>query len=169
MNEVRQYHPENWKPLERWLPASLCRARFDWMWQEGSFECYRCRDSGELLYLDPIGQCFAMTEVGPMLVDFSQHFERCTGSPYPSGFAADPLSFENEGEDADPAPDSAVVAPPNGVSLSCLIREWAEEQQIDRAKRDVLLSKLKVFKILLLAELEDQCKRCWNTTLCWLA
>ena len=104
-----------------------------------------------------------------MLVDFSQHFERCTGYPYPSELTSLTVPFENDPEDVDPAPNSVGVAPPNGVSLSRLVSEWAEEEKIDRAKRDVLLSKLKVFRILLLAELEDQCKRYWNTTLCWLA
>ena len=162
MTEMRIYHPENWKPLERWLPTSTCRADFVWMWHEGGLECYRYRGSGELLYLDPIGQCFEVTEVGPMLADFSHHFERCTGQPYPPG------AKDSDDEEEESGPNSAVY-PPNDNSLSRLINEWAADESIEGIKRDALLSQLKVFKILLLAELEDQCKKCWKTTLCWLA
>ena len=56
------------------------------MWNERGYECYRGRDSGELLHLDALGQCWDMTEIGAIPADFAQHFERCTGIAYTDEF-----------------------------------------------------------------------------------
>ncbi|MDQ2950370.1 MAG: hypothetical protein M3Y27_31265 [Acidobacteriota bacterium] len=164
MTERRSYHPENWKPLERWLPASVCRQQFNWMWRDEYLECYRFRASGELLYLDQLGQCLDVTEVGPMPADFQQQFERCTGGSYES--QGDLLSQADAEEDEDE--DSFGTPPPDGNSLSCIVTEWADECKIDPSKRDALLSELSVFRAIFISEQEMQCKKQLNTTLCWL-
>lgn len=166
MNEVRVYHPPNWQPLERWLSASFCRREFDWMWRDEHLECYRCRQSGELLYLDPLGQCFDLTEVGPMPADFRQRFERCTGRVYNRRQAAlvESEALEEEGGEED-GPGTLL---PGDNSLSRIVGEWAAESKVDSAKRDALLSELDVFRVIFFSELELQCKKLLNTTLCWL-
>ncbi len=166
MNDVRVYHPPNWTPLERWLPASLCRREFDWMWRDEHLECYRCRDSGELLYLDPLGQCFDLTEVGPMPADFRQRFERCTGRVYNRQQAALADAEDFEGEDEEEGGPGRLL--PGENSLSRIVGEWAAESKVGSAKRDALLSELDVFRVIFLSELELECKRLLNMTLCWL-
>jgi hypothetical protein len=50
----RQYFPENWKPLERWLSLALCRRMFSWMWNEHGYECYRGRDNVDPVKVEPL-------------------------------------------------------------------------------------------------------------------
>lgn len=168
MQPEPQYYPENWKPLERWLPVALCRKRFAWMWNHGGYECYRCRDSGELLYLDSMGQCWEMTEIGPLPANFAVHFERCTGRMYNNQLAeaAQPPTPGEDEEDSDQ--EWLSVEPPNGESLSCILEQWAAEQEIDPAKLEPLFSELNVYNTLLLAEQEGQCRTLLKTTRCWL-
>lgn len=167
MQPEHKFYPENWKPLERWLPVALCRTRFSWMWNNRGYECYRCRDSGELLYLDSLGQCWEMTELGPLPADFAVHFERCTGCLYtPQLTAARPSASADDEEDSDQEWPS--VEPPNGASLSRILEQWAVEQEIDPAKLAPLFSELNVYNTLLLAEQEEQCRTLLKTTRCWL-
>jgi len=169
VSEERIYHPENWQPLERWLPAPVCRRNFDWMWRQGQMECYRCRDSGQLLLLDHLGQCFEDTEVGTVPADFQQHYQRCTGFRYfeqrGAGMAA-LLAFEQREDEDDE--DVILRRPPNDVSLPRLLEEWAAESQIEPEKREDLLAELRVFSSMFLSELEMQCRNLLNTAQYWL-
>ena len=167
MQPEHKFYPENWKPLERWLPAAVCRTRFSWMWNNRGYECYRCRDSGELLYLDSLGQCWEMTELGPLPADFAIHFERCTGRLYtPQWTAARQSASADDEEDADQ--EWPLVEPPNGESLSRILEQWAVEQEINPAKLAPLFSELNVYNTLLFAEQEEQCRTLLKTTRCWL-
>lgn len=169
MQPEHKYYPENCKPLERWLPAALCRTRFSWMWNDRGYECYRYRDSGEVLHLDSMGQCWEMTEIGPIPANFAVHFERCTGHAYTNDFTAAarrPADGEDDEEDADDEWPS--IEPPNGESLSCILRNWALEQEIETVQLEPLLSELNLYNTLLLSEQEEQCKRLLKTTRCWL-
>ena len=167
MQPEHKFYPENWKPLERWLPAAVCRTRFSWMWNNRGYECYRCRDSGELLYLDSLGQCWEMTELGPLPADFAIHFERCTGRLYtPQWTAARPSASADDEEDADQ--EWPLVEPPNGESLSRILEQWAVEQEINPAKLAPLFSELNEYNTLLFAEQEEQCRTLLKTTRCWL-
>lgn len=161
-----KYFPENWKPLERWLPASLCRTRFAWMWNQQGYDCYRYRYSGELLHLDSMGQCWDLTELGAIPADFAQHFERCTGC----GYTGDLTMAAKQSADAEDDSDDDVpsVQPPNGESLSRILQIWAVEQDVDPAKLESLLSELTVYNTLLLAEQEEQCNTLLKMTRCWL-
>jgi hypothetical protein len=164
-----KYYPENWKPLERWLPAPLCRTRFSWMWNQQGYECYRYRDSGELLHLDSMGQCWDLTELGPIPADFGQHFERCTGHAYTSDLTtAARQTADADNEDDEDDDDVQSVQPPNGESLSRILQQWSVEQDIDPVKLEPLFSELSVYNTLLLAEQEEQCNTLLKTTRCWL-
>ncbi len=163
-----KYYPENWKPLERWLPAPLCRTRFSWMWTQQGYECYRYRDSGELIHLDPMGQCWDLTELGAIPADFAQHFERCTGRAYTSDLAIVAKQCANADNEDDEDDDVRSVQPPNGESLSRILQQWTLEQDIDPVKLEPLFSELSVYNTLLLAEQEEQCKALLKTTRCWL-
>jgi hypothetical protein len=165
----RRYYAENWEPLKRWLPPSHCWTRFGWMWHQQGFECYRYR---ELLYLDSTGECWDMTELGPMPADFGEAFQRCTGKPYTDELAA-VRRESDEGEDDDFDEDEAyedvpAVEPPNGRSLSQLVEESAQEATIDPAKVQRLLRELTVYTTMLVGELEGQCQTLLKTTRCWL-
>ncbi len=171
MREISElkYYPENWKPLERWLPASLCRARFCWMWHQQGYECYRYRDSGELLHLDSMGQCWDITELGAIPGDFGQHFERCTGRAYyTSDLTVAAEQSADAGNEDDEDDDVSSVQPPNGESLSRILQHWAAEQDIEPMKLKPLFSELTVYNTLLLAEQEEQCNALLETTRCWL-
>ncbi len=165
-----KYYPENWKPLERWLPAALCRTRFSWMWNLQGYECYRYRDSGELLHLDLMGQCWDITELGAIPADFGQHFERCTGHAYTSDLtiAAKRSADADNNEDDEDYDDVPSVQPPNGESLSRILQQWAVEHDIEAPKLEPLFSELSVYNTLLLAEQEEQCNTLLKTTRCWL-
>jgi hypothetical protein len=167
----RRYYPENWEPLKRWLPASHCWTRFGWMWHQQGFECYRYRDTGELLYLDSMGQCWDMTELGPLPADFAEAFQRCTRTPYTDEVAAaarDDAEDADFDEDEEYDDDSPAVEPPNGCSLSQLVGEWAEKENIDPAKLQRLLCQIQVHTTMLAGELEGQCQTLLKTTQCWL-
>ncbi|MBV9251742.1 MAG: hypothetical protein JO227_21185 [Acetobacteraceae bacterium] len=171
----RQYFPENWKPLERWLSTLLCRRIFSWMWHEHGYECYRARDSGELLYLDALGQCWDVTEVGAIPADFAQHFERCAGQAYLDDYtearqhlidleqAEDDEDDEDDDEDYLPA-----VHPLNGESLGRIVQHWALVHKVDSVKLERLLSELTGYTNELITELGEQCRTLLKTTRCWL-
>jgi hypothetical protein len=172
----RQYFPENWKPLERWLSLALSRRMFSWMWNEHGYECYRGRDSGELLHLDALGQCWDVTEIGAMPADFAQHFERCTGTAYTDdfteaaqhGLALEFEEDENDEDDEDEEDYLPAVHPPNGESLSRVVQHWAMAHNVDPVKVEPLLSELMIYRNGLLAEQEEQCRTFLKTTQCWL-
>ena len=167
MQGEHKYFPENWKPLERWLPVAFCRSRFAWMWNDRGYECYRHRDSGELLYLDGMGQCWEMTEIGLIPADFANQFERCTGRPYPNSLNAAAQQLSSD-EDVDEDCDLPAIRPPNGNSLGRILQHWAAEQDVDPMKLDSLLNELDVHNTMLLAEQEEQCNTLLKTTRCWL-
>jgi hypothetical protein len=170
----RQYSPENWKPLERWLSTALCRRIFSWMWHEHGYECYRARDSGELLYLDALGQCWDVTELGAIPADFAQHFERCAGQAYLDDYTEagqHSINLEPDEDDEDDFDEEEFVPqvyPPSGESVSRIVQLWALAHHVDPVKLELLFSELTAQKNGLVAELEEQCRTLLKTTRCWL-
>jgi hypothetical protein len=189
MSAERVYHPENWTPIEHWFPLSYIRRHVDWMWREGEIECYRFRQSGELLLLDPFGQCVERAETGFVYTDFLPHYERCAGEPYitpddlllgdaalvpvkPSGMELDEAEDGDADEERDDDEDEEDDEDePNVDSLMNKVKVWFAEHvgdSIREEEQQALFHEINISKFILINELERKCSKVLKAAQYWL-